>query len=48
MTGVRVTVMLDEDLVRRARKLQSKLMMRDNKGYSFSKILNMILRGELK
>ena len=44
----RVTIMLDDDLVTKIRQKQAKLIQKENKSVSFSKVLNSILEESLK
>ena len=46
--GVRITIMLDENLLEKLRSIQAKLIKKNNLGYSFSKVLNNVLRAGLK
>ena len=40
----RITIMLDENLDRKIRLKQSKLILKSKKGVSFSNVLNQTLR----
>jgi len=40
--------MLDEDLIKKIRLIQSKLIKKRNESVSFSRVLNDLLRDELK
>jgi len=44
----RVTVMIDEDLDKKLRLRQAKLIQQDHSGHSFSRVLNEALRKSLK
>lgn len=44
----RVTIMLDDDLDRRLRLRQAKLITQTQNSVSFSSVINKIIRGELK
>ena len=44
----RITIMLDENLFKKLRILQSKKILQTGKGVSFSKIINDTLRKDLK
>jgi len=44
----RVTIMIDEDLDKKLRRLQSKRLMETNGTYSYSRVLNETLRKVLK
>ncbi len=44
----RITIMLDEDLFKKLRILQSKKIVQTEKSVSFSKIINYTLRKGLK
>lgn len=46
--GKRVTIMLDEDIDKKIRLIQAKLIMKSQKSISFSSTLNGILRKNLK
>ena len=46
--GHRITIMLDEDLEKKIRIEQSKVILKQNKNYSFSQALNDYLRGKFK
>ena len=43
----RITIMLDDDLVKKLRVIQAKLIQKNNKSVSFSKVLNFYLRNGL-
>jgi len=44
----RVTIMLDEDNDKKLRIMQAKLITKESKSISFSKVLNITLRKSLK
>ena len=44
----RVTVMIDDDLDKKIRMLQAKLIIQEQTSYSYSKVLNEVLRKSLK
>lgn len=44
----RVTIMIDEDLDRKVRLRQAKLISQTQSSYSFSRVINDILRKGLK
>ncbi len=46
--GIRVTIVLDEVLVKKLRNIQSKKISKSNKSVSFSKVINEELRKALK
>jgi len=46
--SLRITVMLDEDLVKSLRKKQAKLLMHSKKSISFSAVMNQTLRENIK
>ncbi len=46
--GKRITVVLDDDLVKKLREKQSKLIKESVKSVSFSRVLNMTLRKVIK
>ena len=48
ITSDRITIMLDSDLNKKIRHLQAKRIIETRSTQSFSKILNQVLRGELK
>ncbi len=45
---IRITIMLDDDLVKKIRLIQSKLIKKRNESVSFSRVLNDLLRDGLK
>ncbi len=44
----RVTIMIDEDLDKKIRLRQAKLIQQEQSSYSYSKVLNETLRKSLK
>ncbi|MCZ6581604.1 MAG: hypothetical protein O6761_00310 [Thaumarchaeota archaeon] len=44
----RVTIMIDDDLDKKIRTIQAKLIQKQQSSYSFSKVLNETLRKTLK
>ena len=44
----RVTIMIDDDLDRKLRLRQAKLIQQEQSSYSYSKVLNETLRRTLK
>ena len=46
--GKRVTIMIDEDLDKKLRLRQAKIIQQDQSSYSYSKALNDSLRKVLK
>jgi len=44
----RVTIMIDDDLDKKLRTRQAKMIQQEQSSYSFSKTLNEILRKALK
>jgi len=46
--SIRITIMLDEDLIKKIRLIQSKLIKKRNESISFSRVLNDLLRDRLK
>jgi len=44
----RVTIMIDEDLDKKIRMRQAKLIQQEQSSYSYSRVLNEILRKVLK
>lgn len=46
--GKRVTVVLDEDLVKRLHEIQAKMIKDTTKSVSFSQVLNETVRKNLK
>ena len=46
--GKRITVVLDDDLDRKIRLRQAKMIQQNQTAYSFSKTVNEVLRKSLK
>lgn len=46
--GNRICVNIDNDLYEKLRLYQAQLIKKNNKSFSFSKVLNHILRDKLK
>jgi len=46
--GKRVTVMIDDDLIKKLREKQSKLIKASTDSISFSRVLNETIRKSLK
>ena len=44
----RITIMIDDDLDKKLRLRQAKLISQEQSSYSFSKVLNEVLRKALK
>ena len=44
----RVTIMIDDDLDKKIRVMQAKLIQKENKSVSYSHVMNLILQKELK
>ncbi len=44
----RVTIMIDEDLEKKHRLRQAKMIQQENSSYSYSRVLNEYLRKVLK
>ena len=44
----RVTVMIDDDLNKRIRSLQAKMIQKENKSISFSHVVNLLLQDAMK
>ncbi len=44
----RITIMIDDDLDKKIRLRQAKMIQQTNSSYSFSKVLNEVLRKSLK
>ena len=43
----RITIMIDDDLNKKVRLLQSKIIQKENKSASFSSVLNSLLEEDL-
>ena len=46
--GQRITIVLDDDLVKKLREKQAKLIRESTKSVSFSRVVNEILRKGIK
>lgn len=44
----RVTIMLDDDLIKKLRVIQVKKILKENRSISFSKIINKVLAKQLR
>ncbi len=44
----RITIMIDDDIDKKLRVLQSKLIIKTNESVSYSKVINQELRKHLK
>jgi len=44
----RVTIMIDEDLDKKLRLRQAKLILQEQTSYSYSRVLNEVIRKALK
>ena len=44
----RITIMIDDDIDKKLRQLQSKLIVKTNESVSYSKVINQELRKSLK
>jgi len=44
----RITVMIDDDVDRKLRQIQAKMIQQSSESYSYSKALNDILKKSLK
>ena len=44
----RITIMIDDDIDKKLRQLQSKLIVKTNESISYSKVINQELRKQLK
>ena len=48
MMGNRITVVLDDNLIKKLREIQAKQIKESTKSVSFSSVINKILRKHLK
>jgi len=48
MAGKRVTIMLEDDLDKKIREIQAKAIRSTNSSVSFSKVINDLIRNNLK
>lgn len=46
--AIRKTIMLDDDLVKKIRAIQSKQLREQNQSISFSNVINQVLKEGLK
>lgn len=46
--GKRITVMIDDDLDKKIRQVQAKMIQNESKSVSFSRVLNIFLEKGLK
>ncbi len=46
--GVRATIVMDEDIVKKIRVIQAKRISAEQKSVSFSEVVNDLLRKEFK
>jgi len=46
--AIRITIMLDEDLHKKLRELQGKMIRNNKEAISFSQVLNKVVRQSLK
>lgn len=46
--GKAITVIIDEDLQKKLRDVQARLIQKHNRSFSFSKVLNMALKEGIK
>ncbi len=46
--GKRVTIVIDDDLNKKLRVLQAKIIQQENASCSYSKVMNQLLRKSLK
>ncbi|MDH3766502.1 MAG: hypothetical protein OER82_11945 [Nitrosopumilus sp.] len=44
----RATIMIDDDLDRKIRLLQAKMIQKENKSISYSFVVNLLLKNSLK
>jgi hypothetical protein len=44
----RITIMLDDELNKKIRSMQAKMIQKENKSVSFSQVLNLVLQDSLK
>ena len=48
MTAKRITIMLDDDLLKKLHEMQAKLIKESSMSVSFSRVLNETIRKNLK
>ncbi|MCV0401355.1 MAG: hypothetical protein K5777_05195 [Nitrosopumilus sp.] len=46
--GKRITLVLDDVLITKLRKIQAEMIQKENRSVSFSEIVNLVLRKVLK
>jgi len=46
--GKRITIVMDDDIDIKLRNIQGKLIAKDHKSYSYSRVVNVALRKQLK
>ncbi len=44
----RVTIVIDDDLNKKIRQIQAKLIQKENKSISFSRVINSMLKDSIK
>ena len=44
----RITIILDDELGRKLRKIQAKMIQKENKSISFSYVINSMLKNSIK
>jgi hypothetical protein len=44
----RITIMIDDDLDKKIRLMQSRMIQKENKSVSYSHVLNLVLQDALK
>ena len=44
----RVTIMIDDDIDRKLRQIQAKMIQKENKSISYSYVVNSILKNSIK
>ena len=44
----RITIMLEDDIDKKLRLKQSKMIQKEQRSVSFSSVLNSVLKGEIK
>jgi len=44
----RVTIMIDDDLDKKIRQTQAKMILKENKSISYSLVVNLLLKKSLK
>lgn len=46
--GKRITIMIDDDLDKKIRLLQAKMIQKENKSVSYSHVMNLVLQDAMK